>query len=55
MVVDVAAVTQGVDGCMGAGFEDRIAVGVILVHRRDVARGIHQTDHIALGVGDVVV
>ena len=55
MVVDVAAVAQGINGCVGTESGDGLAIGVIPVAGGSVAVDIHQPDHVALGVGDVVV
>ena len=54
-IVIIAAVTEGVDICVGAGGLDGIAVGVVLVVGRSISVDIHQPNYIALQVGDVVV
>ena len=55
MVEDVAAVAQGIDIGMRAERRGGLAVGIIPVAGCNVAVDIHQPDHVALGIGDVVV
>ena len=55
MVEDVAAVAQRIDVGMRTKGGDRLAVGIIPVAGCNVAIDIHQPDHVALGIGDVVV
>jgi len=54
-IVVIASVTQGVDGCVGAGGRDRIAVGVVFVISGGAAGGVYQSYDVALEVGDVIV
>ena len=55
MVEYVAAVAQGVNVGMRAEGRGGLAVGVIPVTGCNVAVDVHQPDHVALSVGDVVV
>ena len=54
-VVVVAAVTQGVDLCQGAGSGQDLAVGIVGVGRHDLLIAIQDGQNIALEVGDIVV
>jgi len=54
-IVVVAAVSEGVNGCMGAGGRDCIAVGVVFVISGGIACGVNQSYDIALHIGDVIV
>ena len=54
-IIIVATVAQRIDICMGAGSLDDLAVGVIAVVCCRLTQVVHQPDHIALQVGDVVV
>ena len=51
----VAAVAQGVNVGMRAEGRGGLAVGIVPVAGCNVAVDIHQPDHVALSVGDVVV
>ena len=54
-VVIVATVTQGVDTCQRAGCGEDFAVGIVGVGCYNSSGGVNQVEHIALGVGDVVI
>ena len=55
MVEDVAAVAQRVNVGMRAEGRGGLAVGIVPVAGSNVAVDIHQPDHVALGIGNVVV
>ena len=55
MVEDVAAVAQGVNGGVGTKGRNGLAVGIVPIAGSGIAVDIHQPDHVALGIGDVVV
>ena len=55
VVEDVAAVAQRVNVGMRAEGRGGLAVGVVPVAGCNVAVDIHQPDHVALGIGNVVV
>ena len=54
-IVIVATIAQGVDTCQGAGCGEDFAVGIVGVGCNRVSSGVNQVEHIALGVGDVVI
>lgn len=55
LVVDVATVAEGVGFGEGAGGEDDVAIGVVVVGRYGCASGIDELHYIALQVSDVVI
>ena len=54
-IIIISTVAQRIDICVGAGSLDDLAVGVIAVVCCRLTQVVHQPDHIALQVGDVVV
>ena len=54
-VVVIAAVPQGVEICHGTSGGNNVAIRIILIAGNDTSIRVHQIQHIALKVGDIVV